>query len=64
MVGEVVHRRLGDRANHREVEEDAQDHHDQVEDGEGDRPAGLRSFCLELVLEIGHFWCYDRMCTT
>ena len=59
MVGEIVHGRLGDRADHREVQEDAQDHHHQVEDGEGDRPAGLKSFCLEL--EIGHFWCYDRM---
>ena len=54
MVGEVVHGGLGDRADHREVKDDAQDHHHQVEDGEGDRPAGLKSFCLELVLKIGH----------
>ena len=64
MVGEIVHRGLGDRAHHREVQEDAQDHHHQVEDGEGDRPAGLKSFCLELVLEIGLFWCFDHICTT
>ena len=61
MVGEIVHGGLGDRPDHREVKDDAQDHHHQVEHGEGDRPAGLKSFCLELVLEIGHFWCYDRM---
>ena len=44
MVGEIVHGGLGNRADHREVKEDAQDHHHQVEDGEGDRPAGLKSF--------------------
>ena len=55
MVGEIVHGGLGDRAHHREVKDDAQDHHHQVEDGEGDRPAGLKSFCLEIVLEISHF---------
>ena len=44
MVGEIVHGGLGNRADHREVKEDAQDHHHQVEHGEGDRPAGLKSF--------------------
>ena len=56
MVSEIVHRGLGNRAHHREVQEDAQDHHHQVEDGEGDRPAGLKSFCLELVLETSYCW--------
>ena len=54
MVGQIVHGSLGNRSHHREVQEDAQDHHHQVEDGEGDRPAGLKSFCLELVLKIDH----------
>ena len=58
MVGEIVHGGLGDRTHHREVKDDAQDHHHQVEHGEGDRPAGLKSFRLELVLEISHFWSY------
>ena len=38
MVGEVVHRGLGDGADQREVEQDAEEHHQEVEYGERDRP--------------------------
>ena len=38
MVGQIVHGGLGDRADQREVEQDAEQHHQEVEYGERDRP--------------------------